>query len=172
MNRNLLLAFFASLAINLVLHNPIAVSILNSFSLSLVLFAINNKSSVLPLFAFIPLYYFAPRYLAISFLELFISLGLIFRFRIFLLWIPPIILCILLLGSIVNLPFSFDHERLILPTTEYKLAIKRQSDESLYLPYKLRDPFAVGFGTANSYLTNLFSFITIYNFSQTLLFAN
>jgi len=172
MNRNLIIAFLISLAVNLAVHNSPVVTVLNSLSLSLALFAANNKSPILPLFAFIPLYYFAPRYLAISILELLVALGLIMLGRLFLLWALIAAFCILLQGNIVNLPLSFDHERLILPTTEFKLALDRQTVEVLYLPFPIRRPLVVAVGLANSYLTNLFSFITIYNFSQTLLFAN
>ena len=179
MNRNsffwLAITFLASVSINLAFHNPLITSILNALSLSLALLCVlpftQGRSMLFPLFSLIPLYYFAPRYPAISFLELAAPLGLL-RPRLFPVWIPIIILCVLLQGNIVNLPRSFDHERLIAPTTEYKLAVKRQIEESLYLPYKLREPLAISFGLTNLYLTNFFSFISFFNFYQTLLLTN
>lgn len=170
MNRNwLILTFLASLAVNLHFHDSLVIAFLNSLSLIIALRQFKSHFTILPLFALIPLYYFAPRYLAISILEL----ALVFlRGRFWPLWFSIIVLCVLLQGNIINLPFSFDHERLILPTTEYKLALDRQTVESLYLPFPIRRPLVVAIGTANSYFTNLFSFITIYNFSQTLLLAN
>jgi hypothetical protein len=185
----LLITGFLCFILSLINHSGTTYAVFNSVSLIAYLFLaklwfkdkLTNNIWLLPLLAFIPLFHHPVRYPLIPLLELSTPGAFIFftlnknkllNIPIAIIWITCVIVAILLQGNILNLPSSFDKERLILPDPTVNSIIKRQTEEALYLPYRLRIPVYVTFGYANYYLTNLFGFLKYYNFYTLLLPVN
>lgn len=137
---------------------------------------------LLPFFVFIPIFIFKHHSLATYVFEiiglLFFYLAIKFKNNFlkycFLAGLTVVHLYTTLLSTnIISWPNRFDRERLIYPQHLYELEIKRQQDESLYLPYRLRPLVFAGIN-AYSYvfLANVFTFLSLENFYRAFLLVN
>ncbi len=180
-------SFALCLGLDLFKHNPILVSLLNSSVLifSFLFFEIHTKSKIeinpvfWLLFAFIPLFSFNPQSLIVNILQIAVILFLIIgakfpqlKIPFFALSVVLLIAGILLVGKLVYLNGSVDHERLIFNNPLSQIVIEDRQKNAIYLPFKIR-PFVYNYSIfIYSIFNNIFQLISFKSIFDILLIAN
>lgn len=182
----ILLASFLAFTINLLTHQHLLTSLLNSLilGLSVLLFKdyLVKSPSAFNLFliislAFIPLFSYLPDNQFISFLPL-ISLAFLFMHKrreskmLILAFSLFFLIGNVYLSGIIQFPFYFESSQLIINSPELNLNILRHTQDALFLPYQARLIMYSKSIYFYAFLSNLFSFLTLRNLYDVLLIAN